>query len=296
MSKNIIKKIFFSFFSLGFSGLGWYFFYLAFRNGAVGISNWLYWVDWVLALALSYGFLLLLSIAEDKALFAAISLLNACWLLLFLGFGNTVLILAALIFISGLSLMNFAIWASRGLSLEYFSSAYHKFSFLSLVLIILVSLLVQPVLNKSISSGNYQKIAEYAWPYISGSIPQFNSDKTVDQYLAEQLAAQGVNHPTTPMFQQGRGQLSDQLGFPVTGSEKMSAIGKTLLAQKISDLFGQYNLDKYGAVLIFSFLLIFWPILKFIFAFFSELIYLLMRALKLVKVSEKQMLSKVLEL
>ncbi len=291
------KKLVFSVAAVLFSGLGWYFFSRIFGRTNIFSGNGLNWAMFIIMLGLSYSFAFLVALTKDRFDFIITSLLIVLWILVFMGIGIKTLISAAALFVATQVLMEFSSALARSLSIKYFFTAYSKIALVILVVLGISSAYLQDRVANSITQQTFsEQTSDFAWPFVSKYLSQFNSNENVDVYLLNQFKAQGVNNPSGSMLNQQRQAISNQLGVAITGNEKMSDIGKKFIAFKFSDILKQFNLNKTGLFVIFFSLLILWPIGRFIFAALAALVALIMRRTGVLHVVDTAITTKNLEL
>ncbi len=292
-----MKKIIYSFIAVLFAALGWYFFSLVVSSNSTLQANIVNIVGFLLMLGLSYGFMFIVALGRNKLDFFLTSLISSLWILVFLGSSLQTGISALALFIASQALMEFPSSLEKSIDLRYFSTAYTKIALVALVLIGISSGYIQQNLNKTIAQQGFtQKTSNYIWPYIKGYISQFNSEQSVDEFLEQQFAEQGVKNPQAYMLTQEKQRLSEQFGFKISGKEKMSDLGKSFLSTQISDFLKRFNFDKAGLYIIFFSLLVLWPFWRFLFGLIASGIYWAMRQAKLIKVVETQVVARKLEL
>lgn len=292
-----IKKIALSFAAIVFAGLTWYFFSQIFNSPSVLAGNALNWAMFVLCAGVTYGFLFLVALTRDKIDFFLTSLLSVLWILVFMGVGPRTLISAGALFVSGAALQEFPSALARSLNLKYYFTVYSKIALVILVLLGITSAYLQNRIADNVSQQNVtQQTSDFVWPYISKYIGQFDSEQSVNDYIREQYAQQGISNPTSAMIAQERRAMSEQVGFPINGSERMSDLGKRFLAGKLNSVLAQYNLQKSSLYIIFLSLMILWPIGRMLFGLIALLVYYIFRSTGMVKVVEQQITTKALEI
>jgi hypothetical protein len=291
------KKLLFSVVTVVFSGLAWYFFSQIFQGSNIFSGNGANWTMFIILLGLSYSFAFLVALTKDRFDFIITSLLSVLWILVFMGINLKTLISAAALFVATQVLMEFSKALARSLSVKYFVTAYSKIALVILVVLGISSAYLQDKVAVGISQQTFsQQTSDFAWPFISKYLTQFNSDETVNNYISDQYQAQGINHPSDAMIGQEREAISTQIGIDLKGNEKMSDIGKKFVASKFNSILKQYNLDKAGLFVIFFSLLILWPIGRFVFAALAAIVAWIMRKTKVLHVVDAAITTKNLEL
>lgn len=279
-----------------FSALAWYYFGRIFQHDRLFIGNY-NWTIFILSLGLAYGFLCLLSFSKNRRVFIAAALMPPFFFLLFNGISLKLVIAALVLAAVNIRFLMFPDLILQTMSLNYFRVAFRKYSLLILVLFSITAIFFQQNIYKDPSNRNFaEKSVNQAWPYIRTAVPQFNSEKTVNQYLTEQYKENGVDRPSQANLADGRAQISRQVNFPLVGNEKMSDVGKKFLTEKLNSYFVNLNFEKNSGYLIFIALITFWPLFKLVFASITTLLYLIMRKSNVVKVVEIPVTAKTLEI
>lgn len=225
------------------------------------------------------------------------ALLSPLFFLLFNGVGTKLIVAALVLFAANVRFLLFPELLLQTLQLNYFRAAFRKYSLLILVLFSIAAIFFQQNIYKDPSNRNFaERTVNQTWPYIRNAVPQFNTNNTVDEYVREQYKDNGVTQPSQAMFAEGRNQISRQVGFPISGNEKMSDVGKRFLTEKMNSYFVNLNFEKNSGYLIFIALVTFWPLFKLLFALISTLVYHSMKRFKVIKVVEIPVTAKTLEI
>lgn len=279
-----------------FSAIAWFYFSRIFEHDRLFIGNY-NWAIFIFALALSYGLLCLLTFSKSRRLFLVAASFSPLFLLLFNGLSAKLVVAALVLLAANIRFLLFPELIVHTLKLNYFRAAFRKYSLLILVLFSISAIFFQQNIYKDPSNRNFaERTVNQTWPYIRTMVPQFNINSTVDEYIREQYRDNGVSQPSQDMIKEGRDQISRQVGFPVSGNEKMSGVGKRFLTEKMNSYFVNLNFEKNSGYLIFIALITFWPLFKLLFALVSTLVYLAMKKLKVIKVVEIPVTAKTLEI
>ncbi len=295
-----IKKISLSLAAVAFSGLGWYLFSQIFASATVFQGNGLIWLLFLLVMPIAYGFLFLVALTKDRYAFWLVALLSVLWILVFLGVSLRTLISALVLYAFSQALLEFPGALDRSIDLKYFSTAYHKIALVIIALIAIFSVYFQDQLANNISTSSHEfsnQTVSFFWPYLQRYLnDQFSTNETVNQFLNSELKNQGLDQASPSMLALQRQAFSKQLGFEVSGNEPMSQLGEKLVANKINDFIVTYHAERSGIYLIFLSLLILLPFGRVWFAFAAMLLYLLLRAFGIIKISQREVLAKSLEI
>ncbi|GAC1573738.1 MAG: hypothetical protein NVS3B9_4720 [Candidatus Doudnabacteria bacterium] len=291
-----IQKLSLSLAAIILSGFGWYFFAAIFNTSKPLAESGLNWILFFISLALSFAFLFAVSLTKDRFDFTITTLLSSVWILAFLGPSLKTFFCAAIMFATSQILWSFPTALERSLAIKYYTVSFGKITLVILALIGISSAYLQTRLVESIQRDTFtQNASNYAWPYVGKYLSRFNSSQDVNGYLKEQFKSQGINNPSSAMLEQEKKNISQDVGFEVKGNEKMSDLGKKFVSYKLNDLIKQFNLDRASLLLIFFSLLSLLPISSVIFAVFAKLLYLVLRKMGVLKVTEGQILTKKLE-
>jgi hypothetical protein len=292
-----LKKLYFSLASILFSGLGWFFFSRIFSSQNIIKGNGGNWLLFFLSLSLSYAFLFIVALAKNRYDFWLTTLINSLWVLVFMGVSAKTLLSALAMFVAAQVLMEFPVALERSLNLRYFTVSYSKIALVILAIIGISSAYVQQRVVQNIGQQGFsENTSNFVWPYIGRYITQFNSEETVNDYVRAQYQSHGVNNPSNYMIDQGRQDISDQVGFEVRGDQKMSDLGKKFVAFKLNDVINNFQIDKAGLYIIFLSLLVLWPIGRMFFAAVSALMYLIFKKSGAIKIVEGQVVTQKLEI
>lgn len=264
-------------------------------------GNAWYWAGFIFAGAVSFGFFYLVSITRDHFDFFLTSLLSSLWILAFLGANITAALCAFGLFAAMQVLNEFPHSLAKTIEVHYFSAAYGKMAIVMLALLAITAVYIQKdfsanINEQEISRNVSQSAANYAWPYLSKYIAEFNSQDTVDQFLINQFQQQGVPVPTQQMLDQQIKQFSQQLGFNVSGTDRMSNLGERFVANRFNDFLTQVRLQRTSILFLVLSMFILWPIGRAVFALAAVLIYRLFRSFGWVKVMETQITAHHLEI
>jgi hypothetical protein len=292
-----LKKLLFSLVTVLFSGIGWFFFSKIFASENIIRGNGVNWIIFVLAMSLSYGFLFLVSLARDRYDFWLTTVISSLWILVFLGASFRSVLSAIAIFVAAQVLMEFPASLERSLNLRYFAVSYGKLALVMLAIIGISSAYIQEKVATNINQiGFSESTSNYVWPYLGKYVAQFNSEKTVDQYVRDEFKSHGVNNPSQNMVNEEKDSISQQVGFDVQGNEKMSELGKRFVAFKVNEIVNNFDVDRAGLYVIFFSLLVLWPVGRFIFAAIAWLIYTIFKKGGAIRITEGQIVTQKLEI
>ncbi|MBU6447220.1 hypothetical protein KGQ24_00025 [Patescibacteria group bacterium] len=295
------KKFVLSALAVAFSGIAWFCFAKIFSSPGFLQGNAWYWAGFILAEGISFGFFYLVSITRDHFDFFLTSFLSSLWILAFLGVSLTAALCALGLFAAVQVLNEFPHSLAKTIEVHYFSAAYSKMAVIMLALLAITAVYIQKdfsanINEQEISRNVSQSAANYAWPYLSKYIAEFNSQDTVYQFLTTQFEQQGVPVPTRQMLDQQVSQFSQQLGFNVNGTDRMSNLGERFVANRINDFLTQVKLQRTSILFLVLSMFILWPIGRLIFSLIAVLIYRLFRLFGWVKVMETQITAHHLEI
>lgn len=255
------------------------------------------WALFFIFEALSFALLFVVALARDRYDFWVTTLISSLWILVFMGVTVGTVVAAAALFVASQVIIEFPKALEHTLNLRYFSTSYMKIALVILAIIGISSAYLQSSVQRSIQQPQTaESTSNFFWPYISKYVSQFNTSESVDNYLRDQFRSEGVDQPSQGMVDQGRKQISDQVGFEVKGNEQMSEVGKKLVAYRLNDLARQFNLDRTGVYVIFVSLLVLWPIGRIFFSVVAVLVYWILKKFEVIKVVEGQVVTKKLEL
>jgi hypothetical protein len=251
-----------------------------------GYAHPLPWIAAVLLLAAAEGLLFLLALGRNAWMVALVSIVNAVLLLFVFGHSTAYVVIAGCCALAGAWVAHFPSAIEQSASGAYHHAAYRLSWLFGLVLIGLISFISTSLLTpKNIASA----VTTYGFPYISSSIAPFNSDQTVDAYLTEQIQAGGiVSRPTPALLAEGRQGLSQQIGEPVTGGEKLSDIGKQFVSSKVDAALVAAGFNSGNWYYLFILLLIILPVIRLVIAAGSDVFIILGESIDVVHTGEKQ--------
>ncbi len=295
------KKFVLSALAVAFSGVGWFCFSKIFVASGFLQGNSLYWIGFITAQSISFGFLYLVAITRDHFDFFLTTFLSSLWILAFLGINITAALCALGLFAATQVLNGFPHSLAKTIEVHYFSAAYSKMAVIMLALLAITAVYIQQdfsahINEQDLSRNISQSSASYAWPFISQYVEQFNTQDTVYQFLTNQFKQQGISAPSQAMLNQQVSALGQQLGFSVSGNDRMSNLGERFVSNKFNDLLGQLQLQRTGIVFLVLSMFILWPIGRVLFALIAMLIYRLFRSLGWVRVAETQIVARHLEI
>ncbi|MEK7075981.1 MAG: hypothetical protein AAB948_04285 [Patescibacteria group bacterium] len=292
-----LKKLFLSFGAVIFSGLGWYLFSQIFDGSNIFQGNSWNWFGFVFSIALAYAFSFLIAATRDRFDFEVTSLLSVLWIPVFLGTTGRNIIAAIVLFLFSQALLEFASALEHSIDLNYFSTAYSKIALVIIALLAITSIYFQDRVVANVgNTAVSQKAVGAIWPYVSKYFNQYNTNGTVNEFLASEFTQQGVQQPTPQMIATARNELSKQLNLNLNGKESMSAFGEDFVANQFNSFLQEYHIEKSGIYVIFLSLLVLWPIGRLLFALIALLIFKIFESSGLIKIRETQVTAKTLQI
>ena len=262
-----LKKLFLSFGAVIFSGLGWYLFSQIFDGSNIFQGNSLNWFGFVFSIALAYAFSFLIAATRDRFDFEVTSLLSVLWIPVFLGTTGRNIIAAIVLFLFSQALLEFASALEHSIDLNYFSTAYSKIALVIIALLAITSIYFQDRVVANVgNTAVSQKAVGALWPYVGKYFNQYNTNGTVNEFLASEFTQQGVQQPTPQMIATARNELSKQLNLNLNGKESMSALGEDFVANQFNSFLQEYHIEKSGIYVIFLSLFVLWQIGRLLFA------------------------------
>jgi hypothetical protein len=251
-----------------------------------GYAHLLPWVGFVLLLAAAEGLLFLLALGRNAWMVWLFSVIHAALLLVAFGHENSSLIAAGLFALAGGVMTAFPSSIEKSASGAYHHAAYRLAWPFALVLLGFTAFLSTSLLTpQSIATT----VTNYGFPYIASNIAPFNSDQTVDDYLTTQIVQGGIVSQATPaLLAEGRKGLSEQIGEPVTGNEKLSDIGKQFISSKVESALVAAGFNSGNWYYLFVLLLIVLPVVRLVIAAGSDVLIILGESVDVVTTSEKQ--------
>ncbi|MEK7651889.1 MAG: hypothetical protein AAB351_01625 [Patescibacteria group bacterium] len=292
-----LKKLFLSFGAVIFSGLGWYLFSQIFDGSNIFQGNSLNWFGFVFSIALAYAFSFLIAATRDRFDFEVTSLLSVLWIPVFLGTTGRNIIAAIVLFLFSQALLEFASALEHSIDLNYFSTAYSKIALVIIALLAITSIYFQDRVVANVgNTAVSQKAVGALWPYVGKYFNQYNTNGTVNEFLASEFTQQGVQQPTPQMIATARNELSKQLNLNLNGKESMSALGEDFVANQFNSFLQEYHIEKSGIYVIFLSLFVLWPIGRLLFALIALLIFKIFESSGLIKIRETQVTAKTLQI
>ncbi|MHB8871000.1 MAG: hypothetical protein ACYC5G_00890 [Candidatus Doudnabacteria bacterium] len=292
-----LKKLFLSFGTVIFSGLGWYLFSRIFDGSSIFQGNSLNWFGFIFSIGLAYAFSFLIAATRDRFDFEVTSLLSVLWIPVFLGTTGRNVIAAIVLFLFSQALLEFASALEHSIDLNYFSTAYSKIALVIIALLAITSIYFQDRVVANVgNTAASQKAVGAIWPYVSKYFNQYNTNGTVNEFLVSEFTQQGVQQPTPQMIASARNELSKQLNLNLNGKESMSALGEDFVANQFNDFLQEYHVEKSGIYVIFLSLLVLWPIGRLLFALIALLIFKIFKSSGLIKIKETQVTAKTLQI
>ncbi|TSC65955.1 MAG: hypothetical protein G01um101477_271 [Candidatus Doudnabacteria bacterium Gr01-1014_77] len=292
-----LKKLFLSFGTVIFSGLGWYLFSRIFDGSNIFRGNSWNWFGFIFSLGLAYAFSFLIAATRDRFDFEVTSLLSVLWIPVFLGTTGRNIIAAIVLFLFSQALLEFASALEHSIDLNYFTTAYSKIALVIIALLAITSIYFQDRVVANVgNTAASQKAVGAIWPYVSKYFNQYNTNGTVNEFLVSEFTQQGVQQPTPQMIATARNELSKQLNLNLNGKESMSSLGEDFVANQFNDFLQEYHIEKSGIYVIFLSLLVLWPIGRLLYALIALLVFKIFESSGLIKIKETQVTAKTLQM